>query len=421
MATPNYGWNVINPTSKINIPQDVNSIVNQIDTSLHNEMQTAYTGINGKAPTNHASTNTTYGVASETNYGHTKLYDSLGNNTDGAVTQKVVSGIKSALSNPYNSSMVAVGDSNVTASHISDSGFQKYISQIFGSTFKTYAKNGATMGSGIGSYDSIQELITSAPTDANVSYCFIMGGINDFHYGDGNVNTFKADCKKVCDLAHTKWPNATIVLMMDSGSQYPNQLMFKFIQAMYSNFYGYPLICIPLSDMCLNSDNWSNQNHYSDNGYKKVASRIANQLLGSYTLDTESAASATVTPNNALRLYNKTVINPTSLYMINQYLIYCDFTQNVNISAGTTLATFWGMMQGTTTYMGIPIARTPGTIVGSYIIKIDNVAGSTGQLASKGPQFTITNPYDFNSETALSAQGRGMAVWSGFTSANDFA
>lgn len=413
MASPNYGWNSISPTSKINIPTDVNTIVNQIDKSLKSETSS-------KAPTNHASTSTSYGVGSSTNYGHVKLYNELGSNTDGTVTQKVISEFKPVMVNPYNASMVAVGDSNVTASHIDNSGFQKYISEIFNSTFKTYAKNGATMGTGIGSYDSIQELITSAPEDNNVSYCFIMGGINDFHYGNGKEDTFKSDCKKVCDLAHNKWPNAIIFLMMDSGSQYPNQLMFRFIHAMYSNFYSYPIVCVPLSDMCLNSDNWYNQNHYSDNGYKKIATRIANQILGSGTLDVESAVSKTVTPNDALRLYNKTAINPTSLYMLNQYTIYCDFTYNVNISAGTKLATFWGVMQGTTTYMSIPIARMPGTNVGAFIIKLDNVANSTGQLGTGGPQFDVTCPYDFNSSTALSATGRGLAVWTGFTSANDF-
>ena len=47
----------------------------------------AVSGLNTKAPTNHASPNTTYGIASPSNYGHTKLYnDTSGMNTDGAPT-----------------------------------------------------------------------------------------------------------------------------------------------------------------------------------------------------------------------------------------------------------------------------------------------------------------------------------------------
>lgn len=47
----------------------------------------AVSGLNAKAPTNHASPNTTYGIASPSNYGHTKLYnETSGMNTDGAPT-----------------------------------------------------------------------------------------------------------------------------------------------------------------------------------------------------------------------------------------------------------------------------------------------------------------------------------------------
>lgn len=48
------------------------------------------TALNGKAPTNHASAATTYGVGSETNYGHVKLYTSTGTSTDGAMDRNSV-------------------------------------------------------------------------------------------------------------------------------------------------------------------------------------------------------------------------------------------------------------------------------------------------------------------------------------------
>lgn len=46
--------------------------------------------INGKAPTSHESTATTYGVGSATNYGHVKLYSSTGAATDGAIDANTV-------------------------------------------------------------------------------------------------------------------------------------------------------------------------------------------------------------------------------------------------------------------------------------------------------------------------------------------
>ena len=46
--------------------------------------------LDGKAPTNHASTTTTYGVASETNYGHVKIVDYVSMGSTEAVTSNAV-------------------------------------------------------------------------------------------------------------------------------------------------------------------------------------------------------------------------------------------------------------------------------------------------------------------------------------------
>lgn len=60
--------------------------------------------IEGKAPTSHASSATTYGVGSSSSYGHVKLYDSVANeNTDGAPTQNAVHdalGLKAPIDSP---------------------------------------------------------------------------------------------------------------------------------------------------------------------------------------------------------------------------------------------------------------------------------------------------------------------------------
>ena len=50
----------------------------------------------GKAPTMHASAGTTYGIGTESLYGHVKLYDNAGaSNVDGAITQNVANDIQS--------------------------------------------------------------------------------------------------------------------------------------------------------------------------------------------------------------------------------------------------------------------------------------------------------------------------------------
>ena len=62
-----------------------------------------------RTPTAHASTATTYGVGSNTNYGHVKLYDNItGSNTDGAPTQKAVK--EAVASSVKRSEQSAVGN-----------------------------------------------------------------------------------------------------------------------------------------------------------------------------------------------------------------------------------------------------------------------------------------------------------------------
>ena len=50
--------------------------VKAVNDSLTSNVTTLTTSVNGKAPTSHASTATTYGTGSSTNYGHVKLSDS---------------------------------------------------------------------------------------------------------------------------------------------------------------------------------------------------------------------------------------------------------------------------------------------------------------------------------------------------------
>ena len=78
---------------------------NALSTTSENPVQNKVvaSAIEGKAPTSHASSATTYGVGSSSSYGHVKLYDSVANeNTDGAPTQNAVHDAL-ALKAPLNS------------------------------------------------------------------------------------------------------------------------------------------------------------------------------------------------------------------------------------------------------------------------------------------------------------------------------
>ena len=88
------------------------------DTKLSSDITAAYQAADialssSKAPVSHASADTTYGAGDATHYGHVKLYNAVGSNTDGAITPAAV---QSALSNINTS----IGDGSITTQKIAD-------------------------------------------------------------------------------------------------------------------------------------------------------------------------------------------------------------------------------------------------------------------------------------------------------------
>lgn len=55
----------------------LSSLTTSVKTSIVNAINSLVTAVDGKAPTSHASTGTTYGVGTTTSYGHVKTINSL--------------------------------------------------------------------------------------------------------------------------------------------------------------------------------------------------------------------------------------------------------------------------------------------------------------------------------------------------------
>lgn len=90
----------------------------EADTKLSADITSAYKAADvavssSRAPVNHASNETTYGIGDESNYGHVKLYNAIGTDTDGAITPAAV---QSALSNINTS----IEDGSITTQKIAD-------------------------------------------------------------------------------------------------------------------------------------------------------------------------------------------------------------------------------------------------------------------------------------------------------------
>lgn len=94
------------PSSLNTLSRNVVDAINEILTTLTNYIQSTNATLtdlqSNKAPTNHASNQTTYGVGSASNYGHVKLSDALDSvlgAADGvAATPKAVKSVKDAIS-----------------------------------------------------------------------------------------------------------------------------------------------------------------------------------------------------------------------------------------------------------------------------------------------------------------------------------
>lgn len=95
MATANYNIPTLDPNGKIDIANDVNASLDAIDAAMKTESGRVDTALATKAPTNHASADTTYGVGSSTQYGHLKLTDDI--DAGGAGTVPSATAVNSAL------------------------------------------------------------------------------------------------------------------------------------------------------------------------------------------------------------------------------------------------------------------------------------------------------------------------------------
>lgn len=83
MSIYTYDNGQLNPVVKIDTAPTANS-TNAVSSGG------VKSALDGKAPTNHASTSTTYGVASETNYGHVKIVDYVSMGSTEAITSNAV-------------------------------------------------------------------------------------------------------------------------------------------------------------------------------------------------------------------------------------------------------------------------------------------------------------------------------------------
>ena len=357
-----------------------------------------------KAVKNHASADTTYGAATDALYGHVKLYNTINDKVDGALTPNAVQNYISTINTPYNAKCFLFGDSNGTATHLPGNGIQYYMKQIYNMNVTNYSVNGATFQTGIDNAEVIKNEISKAPSDPDVSYVIIIGGINDFHYGWSNIGNYINAVKEAVNAACEKYERATVILTMDMGKQYPNFVMLSMCRAMATATYSRPIQFISIADMCLNTNNFYNQNHYSAMGYEKISQRIATAMSGHMVTGAESTNNFAGVYDDRIRNYNSVSIDPYDVTLTSIGYIYFDtgfFTKTTEYKSGTKVFDYIGCLPGTQFYAAVPALRSAGAN------QVDTKPVSLTLVSKYGYEATASNnptieaqlPYDITPNT----------------------
>lgn len=183
-----------------------------------------------KAPNNHASQDTTYGIGTTVNYGHVKLSDDT-DSTSGAndgiaatpsmvhmLTEDVQTKLEAKLATKVDRAefagkkLVTIGDSIMYGTGTSDFATQSLHAQIaamLGMTVYDYSENNAgftTDGSGIRKANYLKQLIAAHTEHPDADVIVISGGCNDATVNN-DVYTAAVTALK---YAHDNYPNAKV-------------------------------------------------------------------------------------------------------------------------------------------------------------------------------------------------------------------
>lgn len=183
-----------------------------------------------KAPNNHASENTTYGIGNTVNYGHVKLTDDTdstsGANDGVAVTPNMVTMLVQDVQSKFNAQLatkadikefvgkklVTIGDSIMCGMGTSDPTTQSIYAQIeamLNMTAYNYAENNAgftTNGSGTRKANYLNQLTAAHAEHPDADVIVISGGCND---ATVNTDVYTA-AVKAFRYAHDNFPNAKV-------------------------------------------------------------------------------------------------------------------------------------------------------------------------------------------------------------------
>ena len=261
-----------------------------------------------KAPNNHASEETTYGVGNEVNYGHVRLATedtplTSDANNGIAVTPAFVADVKS------NPKAIIIGDSYST--EYTSTNWWKLMCKALGVEPHCYAVGGA----GFAITDNLfSSQATKAINDAlkNVKYVFVYGGINDMA-NSKSASGILSGCNTVLKTLKTAYPNAIYYVMgvntWKNMYTRDTNTTFDVCNALRSSAEANGAFYINTTFACFARDAWfinpgePGQNHPTADGQTVIYEVMANAMTG-----------------NAISNGNKLIANFTLNDHINAYI-----------------------------------------------------------------------------------------------------
>ena len=182
-----------------------NAVGAQIDGGITPKaVQAVQTEVGTKAPISHASTATTYGVGSSTNYGHVKLYNAVGAQIDGGITPNAV---QSALANiQTRTDLLTIGDSYGDTSEQNRSWAYQLSKLLPNCTLHNYCVSGA--GWNVGGKKFENQLQKAANDKLKPNLIVICGGRNDII----TEQQARAAVDNCFNVINANWPDAKVVV-----------------------------------------------------------------------------------------------------------------------------------------------------------------------------------------------------------------
>lgn len=231
-STTNYNLGLYEDNDKPNLRDQYNGSMNTLDTvikqvddtaqSTHEGLETLTQTVNGKAPIAHASSETTYGVGTDSAYGHVKLTDATGSagvSSGTAATQACVAAMISQSIDTRDMNVVVIGDSYVQSPGTVFTGFQTAFPHV---TWHNYGDSGSgytSPGAGGRNFtQQVQNAYSALGDDASsITHVFIIGGRNDCGGQTSpttpNSQSLTTAASTCMSTATTLFPNAKVCVI----------------------------------------------------------------------------------------------------------------------------------------------------------------------------------------------------------------